>query len=51
MTTKRMAFFVSDRTGLTVETYGRSLLAQFPGIEFEHKLMPFVDNVEKAKRN
>lgn len=50
MNKSKIAYFVSDRTGLTVEAYGRSLLAQFPDIKFEHKLFPFVDNVEKAKR-
>lgn len=28
-------FFVSDGTGLTAESYGKSLLAQFPGLKFE----------------
>ncbi|MDP2761956.1 MAG: pyruvate, water dikinase regulatory protein [Sideroxyarcus sp.] len=49
MTTKLTAFFVSDRTGLTVEKLGRSLLSQFEGIEFARVTLPFIDSVEKAR--
>ncbi len=49
MTNKRTAFFVSDRTGITVEKLGRSLLSQFEGIEFTRITLPFVDSVEKAR--
>ena len=45
----RTVFFVSDRTGLTAETYGRSLLAQFPALQFETISLIFIDNVEKAE--
>ncbi len=45
---KRIVFFVSDRTGLTAESYGSSLLAQFTGFEFENVKYPFVDNEEQA---
>jgi regulator of PEP synthase PpsR (kinase-PPPase family) len=45
---KRIVLFVSDRTGLTAESYGRSLLAQFPDIEFEGRNRVFVDTVERA---
>jgi regulator of PEP synthase PpsR (kinase-PPPase family) len=41
---KRHVFFVSDRTGITVETLGQSLLTQFPGIEFVTHTLPFVTN-------
>ncbi|MGH8597837.1 MAG: posphoenolpyruvate synthetase regulatory kinase/phosphorylase PpsR [Gammaproteobacteria bacterium] len=41
---KRRVFFVSDRTGITVETLGQSLLTQFPGIEFTTRTIPFVTN-------
>lgn len=44
----RTVFFVSDRTGITVETLGRSLLTQFDGIEFEQIALPFVDDEQKA---
>lgn len=42
-------FFVSDQTGVTVETLGHSLLEQFEGKEFETVTVPFVDSVEKAR--
>ncbi len=45
---KRSVFFVSDGTGITAETLGHSLLAQFEDIEFEELTMPYVDTVEKA---
>lgn len=49
MTKKRTAFFVSDRTGLTVEKLGRSLLSQFEGIDFARITLPFIDSVDKAR--
>jgi regulator of PEP synthase PpsR (kinase-PPPase family) len=45
---KRTAFFISDSTGITAETLGRSLLAQFDNIEFEKVVLPFIDTVDKA---
>lgn len=42
-------FFVSDRTGLTAETYGRNLLAQFPKLEFETFTLAFISNPDKAR--
>jgi hypothetical protein len=42
-------FFVSDQTGVTVETLGHSLLEQFEGMEFDTVTLPFVDTVEKAQ--
>lgn len=47
-TTRRTVFFVSDRTGITAETLGDSLLEQFDGIKFKRATYPFVDTVEKA---
>ncbi len=44
----RKVFFVSDRTGLTAESYGKCLLAQFPDFEFEAITLAFVDTSEKA---
>ena len=40
-------FFVSDGTGITAETFGKAILAQF---EFSprHVRLPFVDTVDKA---
>jgi [pyruvate, water dikinase]-phosphate phosphotransferase / [pyruvate, water dikinase] kinase len=45
---KRTAFFVSDRTGITAEMLGHSLLTQFDGVGFNEVTLPFVDSVEKA---
>ncbi|MGH8727148.1 MAG: posphoenolpyruvate synthetase regulatory kinase/phosphorylase PpsR [Burkholderiales bacterium] len=49
MDKKRSAFFVSDRTGITAEMLGHSLLTQFEAIEFEHVTIPFLDSLEKAE--
>lgn len=49
MLTKRTVFFISDRTGVTVENLGNSLLNQFTGIEFERHTVPFVDSVEQVQ--
>jgi regulator of PEP synthase PpsR (kinase-PPPase family) len=43
-------FFVSDQTGVTVETLGHSLLEQFEGLQFEPVTVPFVDSVAKAEQ-
>jgi [pyruvate, water dikinase]-phosphate phosphotransferase / [pyruvate, water dikinase] kinase len=48
MPQRRTAFFVSDRTGITAEMLGNSLLSQFEGFEFAHRILPFVDNLEKV---
>jgi regulator of PEP synthase PpsR (kinase-PPPase family) len=45
---RRTVFFVSDGTAITTETFGHSLLTQFPGIEFRQVRIPFVDNPAKA---
>lgn len=47
---KRRVFFVSDRTGITVETLGQSLLTQFPEIQFTTSTIPFVTNQVTAQR-
>jgi regulator of PEP synthase PpsR (kinase-PPPase family) len=47
---KRKVFFLSDSTGITAENLGRSLLAQFPHIQFESVTKPFIDTQEKAQR-
>lgn len=49
MNQPRIAFFISDRTGITAETLGHSLLTQFDNIEFEKIIYPFVDTVETAR--
>lgn len=45
----RTVCFVSDRTGLTAETLGHSLLSQFGGLEAQTVTMPFVSNVKEAQ--
>jgi [pyruvate, water dikinase]-phosphate phosphotransferase / [pyruvate, water dikinase] kinase len=45
---KRTAYFVSDRTGITAEMLGHSLLSQFDGVRLEEVTLPFVDSVDKA---
>lgn len=47
MNPRRRVFFISDRTGITVEMLGNSLLTQFDGIAFQRKTLPFVDTPEK----
>ncbi|MGD8429950.1 MAG: pyruvate, water dikinase regulatory protein [Ectothiorhodospiraceae bacterium] len=44
---KRTIFFVSDRTGITAETLGHSLLTQFE-VGFEQITLPFIDTLERA---
>lgn len=43
----RTVFFVSDRTGITAEVLGNSLLSQFESLDFQRKTIPFVDTPEK----
>ncbi|MDE1999131.1 MAG: kinase/pyrophosphorylase [Burkholderiales bacterium] len=43
----RSVFFVSDGTGITAETFGNSILAQF-AIKPRHVRRPFIDTVDKA---
>ncbi len=47
-TASRTVFYVSDGTGITVETLAHSLLAQFPGTRFRQHREPFIDSAEKA---
>src|SRR3569832_1900118 len=42
-------FCVSDHTGVTVESVAKSVLAQFPHLEFSLITLPFVDSAEKAQ--
>ena len=44
---ERTVFFVSDGTGITAETFGNSILAQFP-TKPRHVRRPFIDSVPKA---
>ena len=47
---KRKVFFLSDSTGITAENLGKSLLVQFPQIQFESVTRPFIDSVDKASK-
>ncbi len=42
-------FCVSDHTGVTVEAVAKSVLAQFPALEFSLIALPFIDSPEKAR--
>lgn len=45
----RSVFFVSDRTGITAEMLGNSLLSQFEGFVFQRQNLPYVDTPEKVE--
>lgn len=47
---KRTVFFISDGTAITAETLGRSLLAQFPNVDFDVHIIPYVGTEETALR-
>lgn len=46
---KRTAFFVSDSTGITAQTLGQSLLAQFKNQPIRQVVIPYVDSHAKAQ--
>jgi regulator of PEP synthase PpsR (kinase-PPPase family) len=48
MPNRRTVFFVSDRTGITAEMLGNSLLTQFEDFQFVRQTIPFVDSPEKV---
>jgi regulator of PEP synthase PpsR (kinase-PPPase family) len=45
---QRSVFFVSDGTGITAETFGNSILAQFAA-KPRHVRRPFIDTIDKAR--
>ncbi|MEO6853967.1 MAG: kinase/pyrophosphorylase, partial [Rhodoferax sp.] len=45
--TDRTVFFISDGTGITAETFGNAILAQF-AMAPRHVRLPFTDTVDKA---
>ncbi len=49
MPQRKRVFFVSDRTGITVEALGSSLLTQFAEMDFLRLTLPFIDSVDKAR--
>src|SRR6266542_3449568 len=44
----RTVFFLSDRTGITAEMLGNSLLSQFEDFQFVRQTIPFVDSPDKV---
>ena len=48
MSPRKRVFFLSDRTGLTVEALGSSLLTQFGDVDFLRVTLPFIDTIPKA---
>ena len=49
---KRSVFYVSDHTGLTSEAVGRSLVSQFPQVEWNEQTLPYViddSSLQKAQ--
>lgn len=46
---QRTVFYISDSTGITAETIGNSILAQFEGVQFEKHRLSFVDDAHKAE--
>lgn len=47
---QRSVFFISDGTAITAETLGRSLLAQFPNVQFDVHILPYIGTEEAALR-
>ena len=45
---KRSVFFISDGTAITAETLGHSLLAQFPNVDFNIHIHPYITSEEAA---
>ena len=43
----RTIFFISDGTGITAETFGNAILAQFE-MKARHIRLPFIDTADKA---
>lgn len=48
-TPQRSIFFLSDRTGITAETLGATLLTQFDEDSFKQSTLPFINTPEKAR--
>ncbi len=49
MQEKRTVFFLSDRTGITAESLGHTLLTQFDVTEFKQMTLPFINTPDKAR--
>ncbi len=50
MKNNRKAFFLSNRTAITAETLGLSLLAQFDNQTFDQITIPFIESEKKAHK-
>jgi [pyruvate, water dikinase]-phosphate phosphotransferase / [pyruvate, water dikinase] kinase len=48
MPTRRTVFFISDRTGITAEVLGHSLMTQFEEASVRQVTLPFVDTPDKV---
>ncbi|MBS0319902.1 MAG: kinase/pyrophosphorylase [Proteobacteria bacterium] len=48
MSDRRTVYFLSDRTGITAEMLGNSLLTQFENVQFRRVTVPFVDSDERV---
>lgn len=46
---QRNVFYLSDRTGITAELLGQSLLTQFETVSFNTRTLPYIDDEEKAQ--
>ncbi len=44
---KRTVFFISDGTGITAETLGHSLMAQFDTVDFDQVTIPYIKDEQK----
>ena len=49
MSDRRVVFFVSDGTGISVQVLAHSLLTQFEGLVVKEVTLPFIDSLEKAE--
>ncbi len=47
---QRTVFYISDGTGITAETIGKSVLCQFPGIQFNEVVLPYINNTQQAHK-
>ncbi len=50
MMTSRNVYSLSNRTAITAETLGQSLLAQFSDVKFSAVTIPYIDSIQKAER-
>jgi len=48
--TKRQLYFISDGTGITAETLGRSLMTQFAQVDVDTVTVPYLSQPEKAQQ-